>query len=304
MKKVLVVVDMLNDFIKIDNYERLFTRLKVEIGDYFKRSGLNTAVVGVSGGIDSALVCALFYYAKKEGYLPKDFTLYGYSLPMDMNKKDEILRAHKIGKFYCDRFNTINLNAAADFVGELCDFGLAADKNEETVAESEKIRAGNIKARIRMIFLYNMARAYNGLVLSTDNYTEYLLGFWTLHGDVGDFGPIQELWKTEVYRLAEFIDDDPLIDCIEATPTDGLGITDSDLEQILPDWEYDHRVGYETVDKILSDYLQNNSKFSKEDLKDRPVIRRHLETYFKRNNPQNISRDILVGQNKMKYIPF
>lgn len=52
------------------------------------------------------------------------------------------------------------------------------------------IADGNIQARLRMIYLYNLASIHKGLVLSTDNQTEYQLGFWTIHGDVGDFNPI------------------------------------------------------------------------------------------------------------------
>lgn len=58
------------------------------------------------------------------------------------------------------------------------------------------IADGNIQARLRMIYLYNLASIHKGLVMSTDNQTEYQLGFWTIHGDVGDFDPIQDLWKT------------------------------------------------------------------------------------------------------------
>ena len=80
--------------------------------------------------------------------------------------------------------------------------------------------------------------------MSTDNQTEYQLGFWTIHGDVGDFDPIQDLWKTEVYQLAEWLklfyytdgdDADKAVaigESIKLTPTDGLGISNSDLDQI------------------------------------------------------------------------
>lgn len=57
------------------------------------------------------------------------------------------------------------------------------------------------QARCRMMYLYDIASRHKGLVMSTDNQTEYQLGFWTIHGDVGDFDPIQDLWKTEVYEL-------------------------------------------------------------------------------------------------------
>lgn len=118
-----------------------------------------------------------------------------------------------------------------------------------------------------MIYLYNLASIHKGLVMSTDNQTEYQLGFWTIHGDVGDFDPIQGLWKTEVYELAKWligyyygcgikkeVDADgarKICDMCEAikksislTPTDGLGISNSDLDQIGAKSYYD-------VDRVL-----------------------------------------------------
>lgn len=126
-----------------------------------------------------------------------------------------------------------------------------------------------------MIYLYNLASIYNGLVISTDNQTEYQLGFWTIHGDVGDFDPIQGLWKTEVYELAKWligyyygcgikkeVDADgarKICDMCEAikksmslTPTDGLGISNSDLEQI-------GAKSYNEVDDILKTLISCES---------------------------------------------
>lgn len=118
-----------------------------------------------------------------------------------------------------------------------------------------------------MIYLYNLASIHKGLVMSTDNQTEYQLGFWTIHGDVGDFDPIQDLWKTEVYELAKWISNrykniehhhtimtgagsksDAIELSIALTPTDGLGISNSDLEQI-------GAKSYDEVDDILSRYI-------------------------------------------------
>jgi len=159
-----------------------------------------------------------------------------------------------------------------------------------------KIRAGNIKARFRMMYLYDKAQKYNCLVLSTDNLTEYLLGFWTLHGDVGDFGFIQNLWKTEVYGLAEWmasngIYDEVLSECLEATPTDGLGVSNNDLDQLLPGWEGSYREGYRKVDEILQGWITMKEGMDET----HPVITRLLRTGFKRNNPANLSREELIG---------
>ncbi len=155
-----------------------------------------------------------------------------------------------------------------------------------------KLRQGNVKARTRMVYLYDLAQKYQGLVLSTDNYTEYLLGFWTLHGDVGDYGMIQNLWKTEVYAMSQYIIDNELKtperkkalqDCVDAVPTDGLGITSSDLEQL-------GAPSYNEVDKLLQEYIKSPKNSDKEN----PVIRRHLNSAYKRNNPFNLSRESIV----------
>jgi NH3-dependent NAD+ synthetase len=112
-----------------------------------------------------------------------------------------------------------------------------------------------------------------------------MLGFWTLHGDVGDYGLIQNLWKTEVYELALYIAKEELKDglactlqaCIDATPTDGNGVSSSDLEQIgVPT--------YKEADDILWNHIHATNKFPK----DHVVIQRHLRTEFKRNNPTNV----------------
>ena len=159
----------------------------------------------------------------------------------------------------------------------------------------EKIRRGNIKARLRMIYLFDLAHRNNGMVLSTDNFTEFLLGFWTLHGDIGNYGMIQNLWKTEVYGLAGFLRDCysqvdqmekgiALNECINAVPTDGLGITDSDFDQLGCD-------NYEKIDRILIDLIANNKSVDWE----HPVLVRHKASHFKRRDPVNISRQRLVS---------
>jgi NH3-dependent NAD+ synthetase len=156
-------------------------------------------------------------------------------------------------------------------------------------------------------------------VLSTDNYTEYLLGFWTLHGDVGDLGLIQNLWKTEVYGLANYLRDEvemlnkhsaALYECICATPTDGLGVSSSDLVQLYPEWEregLDARAAYRKVDELLQEWLYGdwyehvyaewpNRKTARyKELVEHPVIRRHEATAYKRHNPYNLPRKDLIN---------
>jgi len=266
---------------------------------YIKDAGLKSLVIGVSGGIDSAVVCAL----AKPVCDDLGIKLIGRSIPISTNKSDEIDRARMIGEAYCHDFEEVELDEQ---------FGHIRTKLMGTIQPNtleEKIRAGNIKARLRMILLYDIAQANGGMVLSTDNYTELMVGFWTLHGDVGDYGPIQSLWKTEVYELAEYLASEnydsktynAMVACKVANPTDGLGVNNSDLDQL-------GAKDYTEVDNILQEYFDwihmkglvfNDMILRVEGhilrLEKHPVIQRHLRTQFKRDNPFNIARKDIIG---------
>ena len=219
-----------------------------------------------------------------------------------------MLRAQDIVRYFSDLGIRIDLsNLAIDIAAELNNIKPYNYKNLITnnldLYKKDKICIGNIKARARMIALYDIANKHNGLVLSTDNLTELLLGFWTLHGDVGDLGFIQGLFKTEVYGLSNWILDNfdkcigldknseqtykTLDECIKAVPTDGLGITESDYDQLECD-------SYSMIDYILIDYL-NNPEASK--YKNHPVVKRYEATHFKRENPYNFDRTCIIEKN-------
>lgn len=247
------------------NYERVFNILVKETSNYITRNRLNAMVLGISGGIDSTVVAAICHEVSKKTGIP----LIGRSLPIK-NKEDEFDVSKLVGEAFCNDFKVVNLtdgylavyNSIIGGEENLISCGDDAESKYQT-----PIANGNIQARLRMIYLYNLASIHKGLVMSTDNQTEYQLGFWTIHGDVGDFDPIQGLWKTEVYELAKWligyyygcgikkeVDADgarKICDMCEAikksmslTPTDGLGISNSDLGQIGAKSYYD-------VDRVL-----------------------------------------------------
>jgi len=263
------------------DYKKELNKTRDFFREYILNAKLQSVVLGVSGGIDSALVAAIVKPVCDEIKIP----LIGVSLPSLSNKKDEQDRADMVGRSLCTNYITRNIENYFHILNY--DLG-----SEDRVIKEEKIRKGNIKARIRMIILYDIAFKNKGLVLSTDNLTEYYLGFWTIFGDQGDLGLIQNIWKTEVYALAEYIIQNEydkerdyynrynaLDECIEAVPTDGLGITSSDLEQIGVK-------SYLEVDIILNDWIRN-----KKGDKNHPVIQRYERTHFKRNHPCNLILD-------------
>lgn len=247
------------------NYEHVFNTLVEETAKYITKNNLKAMVLGISGGIDSTVVAAICHEVSKKTGIP----LIGRSLPIK-NKEDEFDVSKLVGEAFCNDFKVVNLtdgylavyNSIIGGEENLISCGDDAESKYQT-----PIANGNIQARLRMIYLYNLASIHKGLVMSTDNQTEYQLGFWTIHGDVGDFDPIQGLWKTEVYELAKWligyyygcgikkeVDADgarKICDMCEAikksmslTPTDGLGISNSDLDQIGAKSYYD-------VDRVL-----------------------------------------------------
>lgn len=246
------------------DYSKVFEVLVTETKNYVKTNNLKAMVLGISGGIDSTVVAAICHEVSKQTGIP----LIGRSLPIK-NKNDEFDTSKLVGKAFCNNFEVTNLYEVFN------KFLTLVDGDNLTSLRQTPIANGNIQARLRMIYLYNLASIYNGLVISTDNQTEYQLGFWTIHGDVGDFDPIQGLWKTEVYELAKWligyyygcgikkeVDVDgarKICDMCEAikksmslTPTDGLGISNSDLEQI-------GAKSYNEVDDILKTLISCKS---------------------------------------------
>lgn len=274
---------------------RVIRNIRTNFKAYMLRSKLQSAVLGVSGGIDSALCAALLKPVMDQLNLP----LIGISLPATSNKIAEIERATAIGEQFCTKFVEQPIEVPFDCLFE--SIGLIADQfefNMDTPSDKDfRIYMGNIKARVRMIHLYGLAGLYKGMVISTDNLTEYYLGFWTLHGDVGDYGPIQRLWKTEVYDVAnelliELISNPNKVDalqaCIECAATDGLGISATSLEQL-------GGKSFQEVDTCLDAIInQHACEFRPEVME--MISARHVNSQFKRNNPYNIPREELFKE--------
>ena len=264
------------------NYQLAVGNIRNELKNYIFQHGLKALVIGLSGGIDSALCTALAAPVCRE----TGIDLVGRSISIETNKPDEIARGKAIGEAFCTDFREIDLTCLYHNTVPIIEEAAAIEEGNH----AKKVRLGNIKARLRMIYLYNQAQYRKGLVLSTDNYTEYLLGFWTLHGDVGDYGMIQELWKTEVYEMSSWLVENELTGnakealqlCIDALPTDGLGITNSDLDQLGTET-------YAEVDHVLKELI-SNGRF---DNPGHPVVKRHYASAYKRKNPLNISRSII-----------
>lgn len=230
------------------DYSKFLQSIREWLYDYIEDNHLQSLIIGVSGGIDSTVVCAIVSPVCQKMGIP----LIGRSLPAYSNNPEEINTATLVGQAFCDDFKEAPIERM---------FGIIADELELNEGKMTPLQLGNIKARLRMIYLYNLASIHRGCVLDTDNRTEHELGFWTIHGDVGDLNcGLIHLWKTEVYELAHYLYDsyllkgkvtqpteqsNALLQSIKLIPTDGNGVmSGGDCAQFGLD-------NYEQVDDVL-----------------------------------------------------
>jgi NAD+ synthase len=188
-----------------------------------ERAGFSRGVVGVSGGIDSALTCFL----AAEALGPKN--VLAVRLPHAASSADSLGDADEIIRQSGVQAKTIAItDAAAPWLA--------------TIPASDRVRRGNVLARLRMIALYDQSAAFQGLVLGTGNKTEILLGYTTLFGDSAcAINPLGDLYKTQVRQLAaamgvpaRILAKPPSADLWPGQTDEGeLGVTYAEVDRLL-----------------------------------------------------------------------
>jgi NAD+ synthase len=251
---------------------------------YREQTGRDTVVLGMSGGVDSALTAALF---KKAGW-----RVIGFTLPIHQNNVETDRGVEACEALGIEHFQKDLSNAYDAMLAEVAEHDTKMN-DANCIDHDVKIRRGNIRARLRMITLYNMASFHGGLVASTDNFSELNAGFWTLHGDVGDLSPIQSLLKSWEVPYISMISGVPE-STYRATPTDGLGISAGDEAQLGGSYlEWDIIVnamikyGIEELETLINDSGDVRAAAVFES-----VTSRMGKTWFKRINPINVSHPI------------
>ena len=261
-----------------------------ETQKYLEDHNLFAMILGISGGLDSTVTAAICHEVEKRN---PELKFYGVSLPCTSNSGEERDSATACMKAFCKegQYWTENLQKEYMLMKATC-----CQHHSPTT-----IGIGNIKARLRMIYLYDLANYTKGLVMDTDNLTEHYLGFFTIHGDVCDYNPIGGLWKHEVYELANYLYNEyyqapfgsegdkhlALEHAIGITPTDGNGVNDlGDMGQIAPAFAQDKNIdAYTKVDDIIQKYLYAITQFPDErdkiiqDLRDKYDVDNDKVTY-------------------------
>ena len=192
---------------RIDDYSVLRERIVNWIKDYANSNGIQSLVVGVSGGIDSAVVSTLC----AETELPT----FPLGMPIHQDSDQESLSDSHLASLERRYKNvkTLKFNLTEVF-----------EKFKKSLGEyaHDDLSLANTRSRLRMTTLYQIAGKYNGIVVGTGNKVEdYGVGFYTKYGDGGvDIAPIADLYKTEVWELGKYLGVSKKI--IDASPTDGL----------------------------------------------------------------------------------
>ena len=151
------------------------------------RTGLTRAVLGVSGGVDSAVVLALAVTALGRESVTGVLLPYRTSAPSSLRDARAVIR-----RFRCRSWEV--------------EITPMVDAYFAVVPDADPRRRGNKMARERMAVLYDLSAARDALVLGTSNKTELLLGYGTIHGDLASaINPLGDLYKTQVRQLARYL---------------------------------------------------------------------------------------------------
>ena len=225
------------------------------------KTSLKGAVLGLSGGIDSAVVAIL---AKKAF----DKNLKAFLLPSQFSSDSSITDAIELCKKFDIDYEII----------EIKDIISAYKENQN----STNLRVGNFSARVRMAILFDQSAKYNSLVLGTSNKSELLLGYGTWYGDLASaINPIGDLYKSEIFEFAKHLGVTKSI--ISKPPSADLWEGQSDEEELGYTYKEIDKVFFELVENRLSPKEVIEKGFEKElVLKlDRLIYQNH----FKRKMP-------------------
>jgi NAD+ synthase len=193
------------------------------IYDQIDKAGMNGAVIGLSGGIDSALSA----YLSAEALGPEN--VLAVRMPYRTSSEASMIDAEAV-------IEDLNLPSITVPITDM------ADALINQFPDMSRLRKGNIMARMRMVVLYDQSAEHGLLPMGTSNKTEFLLGYSTIYGDSGvALQPIADLYKYQVRQLAaavgvprQIIDKAPSADLWEGqTDEDELGFTYDDVDQVL-----------------------------------------------------------------------
>ena len=226
----------------ISRRKELLNAITIGVRDYCRKSGLESVVLGMSGGIDSAVsaaICVRALGAKN---------VIGISMPSRHSSEHSItdaeFTAEKLGiELLSMSIEDIHISAESVLIDEL-------EKGHSVAAE-------NIQSRLRGMLVMGVANARGAMAIATGNKSELSMGYSTLYGDmVGGYSPLGDVWKTEVYELAKEINFEVKASGL-GEPISESTITKPPSAELAPDQtDQDNLPPYEILDSILQLHME------------------------------------------------
>ena len=221
----------------LSELESMYAALKMGLSDYVEKNNFKKVLVGLSGGIDSALTATIAVDA-----LTSDNVI-GVAMPSKFNPKSSLEDAKELADNLNIELKTINIEETAEKFRNLLKDNL--DDDLKSVVDE------NIQSRIRGNILMGLSNQLGAMVVSTGNKSEMAVGYSTLYGDlVGGFALLKDVYKTEVYKLSDYRNSISKVipqNIIEKKPSAELSEDQYDSDS-LPE--------YDLLDKILKMYIE------------------------------------------------
>lgn len=254
----------------LQNPEETVQKIVNFLRQVYQQAKKETAVIAVSGGIDSALSLTLLRQALGSEKIKPILLPFGQQ---SMADAEEVVKFNAIPKQNQRAVNIQPLvSTAADLIG----------LDEKSQNQQDRFRLGNLMARSRMMMVYDLAKKENALVCGTENKSEKYLGYFTRFGDeASDVEPLVDLYKTQVRQLADFLQIPSSIQT--KAPSAGLWSGQTDENELGFSYELADRVLEKLIDQKIPAGEIQLSGVEAEKLKQ--VIKRVEQTAFKHQVP-------------------
>lgn len=242
-----ILFDTNADYNEIDKCESSFEEevykaLVFGLKEYFSKMNFKKAVIGLSGGIDSALVTCIAVDALGAK------NVHVLLMPSKYSSKGSVNDSLKLIKNLGISFDNVSIQPVVDEI---------LLQLEPVLRNIKGLTEENLQARVRALYLMAYSNNEGHLLLTTGNKSEMAVGYTTLYGDMaGGLAVIADVYKTDVYKIAEYVNRDKEIipkEILDKPPSAELKPNQTDQDTLPP---------YELLDKILRMYLEENKEFN------------------------------------------
>jgi len=256
----------------IDEHERLWRALVLGVRDYARKSGFDGCVLGLSGGIDSALTACLGAAALGGAHA------LCLGMPSRHSSTGSLEDARELAERIGAPFRVAPIGAVHDAAEQILLEPLHAERRRMGVTAETGVAEENIQSRLRGMIVMAHSNALGLLALSTGNKSEHAVGYATLYGDMcGGLAPLMDVLKTRVYSLARWVNANHAACGFDRPPIPESTLTKPPSAELKPDQtDQDTLPEYEILDEIVRRYVeqrQTPARIAQESGVDAEIVR-------------------------------